>query len=168
MFKRILVAIDGSLAAAQGLECAIELAADQHATLYVVHVINDALVAPNLGGGLVPAEYFEGMIESLRATGRELIGTAKALARKRGLEANALVVEMYGRSVAETILAQANKRKADVIVLGTHGRRGLRRLVLGSDAEAVLHESAVPVLLVRGPEQVNPDTRPARRGGRPW
>jgi nucleotide-binding universal stress UspA family protein len=54
-----------------------------------------------------------------------------------------------GWSVSENILRQANKQRADLVVLGTHGRRGLRRVVMGSDAEAVLRECRVPVLVVR-------------------
>ena len=60
------------------------------------------------------------------------------------------LVEARGRRVADVIVAQAKKWKADVIVIGTHGREGLARVVLGSDAELVVRESPVPVLLVRG------------------
>ena len=56
---------------------------------------------------------------------------------------------LLASGVAHTILVQAKKQKADLIVLGTHGRRGLARVVVGSDAETVLREAAVPVLLVR-------------------
>jgi nucleotide-binding universal stress UspA family protein len=61
-----------------------------------------------------------------------------------------MLVEARGRRVADAIVAQAKKWKADVIVIGTHGREGLARVVLGSDAELVVRESPVPVLLVRG------------------
>ncbi len=168
MFKRILAAVDGSSASDEGLKSAIALAADQHASLFIVHVIDDMAVAPSVDGGLFPAEYFDRMMEEMRTAGRRLLAASAGLAHERGVEAQTRLIEMFGQSVAQTIVTQAREQKADVIVLGTHGRRGLRRLVLESDAEAVLRESAVPVLLVRGPEQVNPDTRPARRGGRPW
>ena len=70
-----------------------------------------------------------------------------------------MLVESRGHSVADTILEQARKTKADVIVLGTHGRRGLSRILMGSDAEAVVREARVPVLLVRSQE------RPAGKTG---
>jgi len=93
------------------------------------------------------------VLDDLRANGRKVLAKAEALARDRGVEAKALLVETKGASIADTILAQAKKLRADVIVLGTHGRRGLRRAVMGSDAEAVLRDARVPVLLVRAPER---------------
>jgi nucleotide-binding universal stress UspA family protein len=57
--------------------------------------------------------------------------------------------EIVGGPAADVIVREAKKQRADLIVLGTHGRRGMRRLVLGSDAEQVVRMSPVPVLLVR-------------------
>lgn len=62
-----------------------------------------------------------------------------------------VLLETLGHRVAELIIKQAKKWRADVIVLGTHGRRGLARVLMGSDAEIVVRESPVPVLLVRAP-----------------
>ena len=62
------------------------------------------------------------------------------------------MLETRGRSVAEVIIAHAKKLRADLIVLGTHGRRGVSRLVMGSDAEGVVRSARVPVLLVHAPE----------------
>lgn len=161
MFNRILVATDGSMTANRGLKSAIDLAADQHATLYILFVVDDMAAVPAADqGGFIPAEYIEGMVESLRETGARVVGKAAQLACDRGLEARTLVVESLGRSVAGTILAQAKKHKAELIVLGTHGRRGLRRVLLGSDAENVLHEARVPVMLVRSVERRAP-SKPA-------
>jgi nucleotide-binding universal stress UspA family protein len=77
---------------------------------------------------------------------------AKACAKveKAGVPYKAISVETVEGGVASLILAQARKSKADVIVMGTHGRRGLSRMVMGSDAEGVVREANVPVLLVRG------------------
>jgi hypothetical protein len=61
-----------------------------------------------------------------------------------------VLVEARAATVAHVIVQQAQKLKADVIVMGTHGRRGLRRALMGSDAEAVVREAGVPVVLVRG------------------
>jgi len=163
MFKHILVAVDGSATANRGLSTAIELAADQRATLHVLHVVDDLAAMPAVNEGFIPADYIEGMIESLREGGRQVVAKANALAGARGIEVKTLLVESRGRSVAETILAQARRQKADLIVLGTHGRRGLRRVLLGSDAENVLRDARIPVLLVRGTERAK---RPAARNAK--
>lgn len=68
--------------------------------------------------------------------------------------------ETMGGRVADVIVREARKWKADLIVMGTHGRRGIGRVVLGSDAEAVLREARVPVLLLRAPD---PKKRPPRK-----
>src|ERR1700685_3514197 len=67
----------------------------------------------------------------------------------RGVKLKPVLVEKFGGLVADVIISQAKKQRADLIVLGTHGRRGVTRLVMGSDAEGVVRRSPVPVLLVR-------------------
>ena len=69
--------------------------------------------------------------------------------KKSGVKAETAQIESRGQLVSEAILADARRSRADVIVMGTHGRRGLNRLLLGSDAERVLREANVPVLLTR-------------------
>jgi len=61
------------------------------------------------------------------------------------------MIESVGGAAGDLIVEQANKWGAELIVLGTHGRRGIKRMVLGSDAEHVVRQSSVPVLLVRAP-----------------
>jgi len=150
MFKRILVAVDGSPTANQGLKTALALAADQRATIYVLHVLDSAAVAAGVAEmEYTPAGYIEQLSAGLRESGQKILNRAQAVALKQNLGITPLLVEMTGGRVAHAILKQARKLHADVIVLGTHGRRGLRRLLMGSDAEAVLREAKVPVLLVR-------------------
>lgn len=67
-----------------------------------------------------------------------------------------MLCETVGHAVADVIVEQAKKRRADLIVLGTHGRRGITRLVMGSDAEGVVRTTRMPVLLVRHPSAVQP------------
>jgi nucleotide-binding universal stress UspA family protein len=164
MFTNILVAIDGSPTAERGLRTALGLAADQHATLHVVHVIDDLAAMPAFDSAYVPATYIDTMIDSLREGGERVLARARKLATGAGVNAQMRVVESLGRSVAQTILREARKVHADLIVMGTHGRRGLNRALLGSDAENVLREATCPVLLVR-------DTRAPRAskpaGGKP-
>jgi nucleotide-binding universal stress UspA family protein len=175
MFRQILVAVDGSATGNRGLKAAIDLAADDRSALSIVHVIDDMASVSYVGDmGYVPADYVDRMLDDLRAKGRKLLAKAEAAARERGVDAQALLVESKGGSIADAILGQARKLRADVIVLGTHGRRGLTRVLMGSDAEEVLSESRVPVLLVRaapGPRPKEPSApkaggRPAKRAGR--
>jgi nucleotide-binding universal stress UspA family protein len=152
MFQQVLVAIDGSPTGNRGLKAAIGLASDQKASLTVLHVIDDMATVSYVGDmGYVPSGYVDTLLDDLRTNGRKILTKAEALARAGGVEAKALLVETKGRTIADVILAQARKVRADVIVLGTHGRRGFRRVVMGSDAEAVVRDSRIPVLLVRGP-----------------
>ena len=149
MFKRILAAIDGSPASSAGLKSAIELAADQHATLLVLHVIDDfAISGIGLDGGF--STYTDTFFDAMRSNGRKILAKAEATARGEGVDMKGVLVETRAHTVAHAIVQQARMLKADVIVLGTHGRRGLRRVLMGSDAEAVVREANVPVLLVRG------------------
>lgn len=150
MFKQILVAIDGSPTGNRGLKAAIELASGHAASLTVIHVVDDMQSVSYIGDmGYVPADYVDKLLDDLRANGRKILAKAEGAAHAAGVDAKTLLVESRGGSIADAILAQARKLRADTIVLGTHGRRGLRRALMGSDAEAVLRDSRVPVLLVR-------------------
>ena len=143
-YRRILVAVDGSAASARGLREALRLAKHEHAELCVLHVVNERVPYTPLAGA-PPLDLFPRMLEA----GRGVLDTARRAAAKAGVQARTVLVESSERSVAPSILAQARKQRAEVIVLGTHGRRGMRRLVFGSDAEEVLRASPVPVLMVR-------------------
>jgi nucleotide-binding universal stress UspA family protein len=150
MFDRVLVAIDGSDTSMRGLQAAINLAGDQQAELHVMHVFLERILPEKIAGEtFVPAQYFEMPAISGRTTGRKILDEARARAGEHGLAINPILVASRGHSVAHHVLRQCAKLSADVIVMGTHGHRGLRRLLLGSDAENVVRESTVPVLLVR-------------------
>jgi nucleotide-binding universal stress UspA family protein len=145
MFKRILVAVDGSPTANLGLRQAVELAADQGAELMLVHVVDEFLPMAGMEAVVYPDEF----LDSMKAAGEKVLSRAAAVAVKRGIKPRTALVETLGGPAADVIVKQAKRWRADLIVLGTHGRRGLRRIVLGSDAELVVRASAVPVLLVR-------------------
>jgi nucleotide-binding universal stress UspA family protein len=145
MYKRILVAIDGSRTAALGLAEAVELARQQEARLLLVHVVDEHLLLPAM-------DSFAGAGEAmalLRESGKDVIAKAQAFVTKRGARAESVLLETIAAPAADVIVRQARKWKADLIVVGTHGRRGLRRLVMGSDAEQIVRNAPVPVLLVR-------------------
>lgn len=150
MFKRILVAVDGSPASNAGLRSAVELAADQHATLLLLHVVDDSTVTAGFEGGFTVPNYIDTFYDALRTSGRKVLAKAETLAKAAGVDYKLVLVESRAATVAHVVVGQAKSLKADLIVLGTHGRRGLRRVLMGSDAEAVVREANVPVLLVRG------------------
>jgi nucleotide-binding universal stress UspA family protein len=151
MFARILVAIDGSPPSDHGLAVALGVAREQHAELCALHVVDETLVLRGMIGAEHGAPtYLDDMLDELKRNGSRLLAKADSAAAAAGLTIRSLLVETRGRSVADTIVAEARKLRAELIVMGTHGRRGWRRLVMGSDAEGVLREARVPVLLVRG------------------
>ena len=147
MYRRILVPIDGSPTALRGLEHALALAKVHGARVRVLNVLDERFYVPAVNGFPVNAEA---MFESMRAAGREALADAAARARAAGVEAETSLIESAGRYVSEMIVDDAHNCGADLIVMGTHGRRGLNRLLIGSDAERVLHATPVPLLLVRG------------------
>jgi nucleotide-binding universal stress UspA family protein len=93
---------------------------------------------------------------SLRKEGKKILTRAENLVKKLAIKCQAMLCEMVGHAGADVIVQQAKKCRADLIVLGTHGRRSITRLVMGSDADGVLRATRVPVLRVRDPSAVQP------------
>ena len=151
MYKNILVAIDGSEPSQLALAEAIRLAKVCGATLHLLHVVDEYLMTPVMEPSYMSSAYYTDTISALRESGRQILERAEAKVRADGLEPQATFVETFGRRVAEFVVDKAKQWPADLIVMGTHGRRGVRRLVMGSDAEWVLRSAPVPVLMVREP-----------------
>jgi nucleotide-binding universal stress UspA family protein len=147
MVKTILVAIDGSATAQEGLRRAIQLAQDTGAALSILYVVDDLPLQHSIAK-FYARDFVNAVIAALTAEGRQILDAAKAAAEKEHVNADTILMESDLPSVAETIVEQATKVGADLIVLGTHGRRGISRLVMGSDAELVVRRSSVPVVLV--------------------
>lgn len=148
MYQNILVPVDGSETANAGLREAIELARALHARIRILHVINTVTW---IGGNLAPS-VLEDLINQARSFGECTIHEAKTAVRAAGIEVDARLIEALGDHAGDTIVAEANSWPAHLIVCGTHGRRGLKRLVLGSDAEYVVRNARVPVLLISSGE----------------
>ncbi len=146
MYAKILVPVDGSQASTAGLTEAIKIAKSQGSELRLVHIVNDAIVDAGFGSGV----YATDALEVLRKMGRNILDAAEATARRDGVKTNSTLLESVGAPASDLILNEAKAWSADVVVMGTHGRRGLARLVMGSDAESVVRACTVPVLLVRG------------------
>jgi nucleotide-binding universal stress UspA family protein len=145
MYKRILVPTDCSDTATAGLREAIKLAKGQNAQIRLLHVVD--------ASSMIPAEVYGPLVEQIiaeaRAAGESVLASARALVEDAAITVDAQLVEARGGYAGEHILNAAQTWPADIIVCGTHGRRGLRRIIMGSDAEFIVRRSSVPVLLVR-------------------
>jgi nucleotide-binding universal stress UspA family protein len=145
MYKRILVPTDGSETATLGLKEAIRLAQVHGGQIRVIHVVDELAAAlPNVYGPVL-----EQLGEQLRKAGTTALATARAMVDNAGVKIETRLVEAFGGPAGEHIIREAKDWPADVIVCGTHGRRGVRRIVMGSDAEFIVRRSPVPILLVR-------------------
>jgi nucleotide-binding universal stress UspA family protein len=146
MYQHILAPIDGSTTSALGLNEAIKLAKEHTALLRLLYVVDQSVIAMDPGGFGV----WESVMKIQRESGERILREAKARAAEQSVEVQTKMVESLQPAVYRLILDEASSWPADLIVMGTHGRRGISRLILGSDAQGVLHGANVPVLLIRG------------------
>jgi nucleotide-binding universal stress UspA family protein len=147
MFKRILVAVDASQTGELALETAIGLATELQALLRIVHVVDTANI--NIGAEL--ADQYK-VSASLVDNAQKILNPAERIADAAGVaaEASLITIDALNKRIPEAITEDAEAWSADLIVIGTHGRRGFTRLLLGSVAEGVARLATKPVLLVRG------------------
>src|SRR5262245_41851838 len=145
MYERILVPVDGSATSKLGLTEAIKLAKLTGAKLMLWHAIDISpmSVVPEATSAVVS------LSDEMRKAGAQLLDAAKATVTAAGLAVEAVLVETISGRIADLVVDQAKKWHADLIVIGTHGRRGISRVLLGSDAEQVVRAAPTPVLLVR-------------------
>lgn len=149
IYHRILAPIDGSPTAEAGMREAIRLARDQQAQLRFFHVVDAYLLVAYYG----PTVLLEETITTMREAGQATLDRAVQAAREQGVQADSLIIDSTAGRVSPRIVEQARNWPADLIVIGTHGRRGVGHLVMGSDAEEVVRSAPVPVLLVRQPAE---------------
>jgi len=152
MYQRILVPFDGSATSSRGLDEAIGIATLTGASLRLIHML-DILDFTN--GFETAAIYTDHVIPFMRRTGKEILQGGKARAENAGVRADTVLLEGMKTRLCDAVAEQARTWGADLIVIGTHGRRGVGRMLLGSDAEQIVRTSIAPVLLVRAP---NPPT----------
>lgn len=145
MYDRILVPIDGSAPSLRGLQEAVALGKCLGARLVLLHIVDDFPMVVDMA----PAPAYQQTLELMRQRGHEVLARASETVQAAGLTAEALLRDVQQETVADAILDQVRTSSCQLIVMGTHGRRGMKRLAMGSDAELVLRASPVPVLLVR-------------------
>ncbi len=147
MYQRILVATDGSTLSKKAIKSAIELASACKAELVAVNVV------PRY-----PQSYFEGSIalqpDEVRrvesqwtSEGQAVVDAVKKAAMAKGVATKALTVK--SDVVSDALLATAKKHRCDLIVMASHGRKGIKRLLLGSETQHVLTHANIPVLVLK-------------------
>lgn len=142
MFKHILVAVDGSECASDALTIAIEIAVARQAMLSILYVVDPLKAIPpvvDMYGS--PPEF----TEELTKDGFAILKTCGGRAAAAGAQFETSLLD--GPPVA-TIVNYAREKKVDLIVLGSHGRKGLSRVLLGSVAEGVMRDAKCPTLIV--------------------
>nr|WP_314256578.1 universal stress protein [uncultured Devosia sp.] len=148
MFKSILVATDGSATAEKALDIGLKLAREQDAALLV---LTSTTPVDNIyGGGFGPidsASITARVEEAYAEQAGSILAAAASKADAKGIDAELL--HLPNRHPAQAIIETAEARKVDLIVMGSHGRRGLERLLLGSQASEVLTQARVPVLIAK-------------------
>ena len=145
MYHRILVPLDGSPTAEAGLRHAIDLASALKAKLVLLHVMDDFALTM----GMSSVTSYDTMRDALRQYGQHALDRAQQATADAGVMCESFVREVAQARVSEVINDEAVKHRCDLVVMGTHGRRGFSRLTMGSNAEAVMRTGTVPVLMVR-------------------
>lgn len=146
MYSRLLVPLDGSPTSLLALEHAAALARMSGGAVVLLHVIEPMR---HSSGFERPKVYIEDVRPRFLAAGQALLDEAAERLRADGIEVETVLLESSVERVSEQIAKQAEASRCDLVILGTHGRRGVGRLLLGSDAEAVARIAPVPVMLVR-------------------
>ncbi|MDI1272835.1 universal stress protein [Polaromonas sp.] len=153
MYQRILVPVDGSDTSNKALTAALQLARDAGGRVRLVHVLEELSY---LSGYEQFGGYSGDMTRIMRDSGTQILNDAKAIAAAAGVEADTMLFDTLGERLAETVAEAARQWKADLVVVGTHGRRGVGRMLLGSGAEQVIRLAPVPVLVIRSETESQP------------
>ena len=144
MYKRILVPVDGSETSNRAVVAALQMARENGGRIRLVHALDELAY-------LSGYEYSADLLKAARDEGNNVLDGARSMAQSAGVPADAKLVETAGRRLGELVAEEARNWEADLVVVGTHGRRGMSRMLLGSGAEQVLRLAPVPVLAVRTP-----------------
>jgi nucleotide-binding universal stress UspA family protein len=147
MYKKILVATDGSKLSQAAVSSALAMAVLHDAELVVVKVIPRVQQTYYESSISLSDEETRQILATWRQDAEDLLSQVVALGKRKGVMVKPVVVS--SDQVAETLIKTALKTKADLIVMASHGRRGIRRLLLGSETNHVLTHSSIPVLVIR-------------------
>ena len=153
MYQRILVPVDGSQTSNKALTTALQMAKDLGGRIRLLHVVDGFA---GLGGFDMYGGYPDDLLAILRENGNKILADAMAIAQSAGVEADQVLSDNFAERLGESVVAAAKHWNADLIVIGTHGRHGIGRVLLGSGAEQIIRMAPVPVLVVRSEEHASP------------
>jgi nucleotide-binding universal stress UspA family protein len=145
MYGKVLIPVDGSAASTAGVHEATKIATLQQPELRLLYIADEFHSNDTFEPGTVGWT----IIETIRAEGKRILNNAANVLATYGLVAECRLIDSPGGRAASRIIREAAEWPADIIVMGTHGRRGIARLALGSSAEEVARASPIPVLLGR-------------------
>lgn len=145
MYQRIFVPVDESKTSNVALQEAIRFAQDQHAIIRLVHVVD---LAQFFWGG---AEFIDTseLQQNLITAGQKVLAEAEEKVKAAGITVDSQLHQTYGERIARVISDDAKAWNADIVVMGTHGKRGFDHLLLGSVAEGVMRMATTPLLMIR-------------------
>lgn len=145
MYKRILVPLDGSDTSNRALVTALQLARDAGGRVRLLHAVDELAY-------LSGYEFSGDVIKLARESAAKVLHDAAAMALAAGVPSEQQLVDSPGVRLGESVATDARQWEADLVVVGTHGRRGIGRVLLGSGAEQIIRCAPVPVLVIRGEE----------------
>jgi nucleotide-binding universal stress UspA family protein len=147
MYQRILVPTDGSALSKKAIKSAVELAAGIGAEVVALNVVPRYPMSYFDGGISVSPQEMARIEKQWAEKGQAVAEAVEKVAAAAGVKARAITIR--SDLVAESILAAARKHKCDLVVMASHGRKGIKRLLLGSETQHVLTHGTVPVLVLR-------------------
>ena len=147
MFKNILVPTDGSNFSNKAVATAARLAQSLQAKLLLLHIRSPIETPHHVEGGALSNLGGEVVMQEIEAEERQLLDAALAIAATEGVKAETAFVAAY--SVCETVIRIASEQHCDLIVMASHGRRGISGLFMASETQKVLNPTTIPVLGVR-------------------
>ena len=147
MYERILVATDGSALSEKAVQSALSLAKLSGATLVALRVIPRYPRSYLEGGATVDISEIKRIEAQWTAQAQEQLSAIKAEGKNMGVTVKTTIAK--SDLVAESIIATADKQEVDLIVMASHGRKGIKRLLLGCETQHVLTQSGKPILLLR-------------------
>lgn len=152
MFKRVIVPVDGSQTSNKALTVALQMARDSGGSVRIIHVIEGS----NYGSNIMQIEGFSGdAMQPIRSAAKKILDDAMALAEPFGVQTDTKLFDTVDGRLADAVGNAATEWQADLIVVGTHGRRGIGRILMGSGAEQIMRQAPIPVLVIRAQDAVS-------------
>jgi len=147
MYKRIVVAVDGSETSNKALDEATKLAREMSSIILLLHVCEELPIMWEPDG--MNMMLIQNSLEAIADAGKELLEKHRKMLTQQNITAETKLVKTYDGRISSVISDEAQKWNADLLVVGTHGRKGIAHLLMGSVAEGVTRTTSMPVLLVR-------------------